>query len=323
MSRIQRWKMSVTGWVDGVLAQIENHEATVTAAITRVRQATARARVQLKRVERDQHALRESLREEEAAVDAWRRRAKAAADEERALECLRRHKASARRLGALRQRLGEHERSHKELSEGMPVSYRDLLSLMMIVSDNTATDLVVETVGFENVNKTMQELGLKNTKVVKYCREILFDLVGINNLSRAEMTLDVFKKATEGGDYTGTWSLGVEDNDVTTPNEMNTLLELVATGKAASLESCLEILGIMAKCQTGGYRIPKYLPSKKVQLQRKTGSLPGVRNDVGIITIRETGERYALSCFTMKAEDNYMAEETIAKVSQAVYEYFS
>jgi phage shock protein A len=119
MSRMQRWKMSVTGWVDGVLAQIENHEATVTASIGRVRQATARARVQLKRVERDQRALRESLREEEAAVDAWRRRAKAAADEEKALECLRRHKGAVRRAAALRHRLEEHERSHKELSEGI------------------------------------------------------------------------------------------------------------------------------------------------------------------------------------------------------------
>jgi phage shock protein A len=119
MSRMQRWKMSVTGWVDGVLAQIENHEATVTAAISRVRQATARARVQLKRVERDQGALRESLREEEAAVEAWRRRAKAAEDEEKALECLRRHKAARRRVAALRHRLDEHERSHKELSEGI------------------------------------------------------------------------------------------------------------------------------------------------------------------------------------------------------------
>ena len=50
MSRMQRWKMSVTGWVDGVLAQIENHEATVSSAIDRVRQSSARARVQLKRL---------------------------------------------------------------------------------------------------------------------------------------------------------------------------------------------------------------------------------------------------------------------------------
>lgn len=210
----------------------------------------------------------------------------------------------------------------KELTEGLPVSYSDLLSLMMMISDNTATDLIVETVGFENINVTMMELGLKNTKVVKYCRQILFDLVGINNLSIKEMTLDVFKKASEGGEYTGTWSLRVEDNDITTPNEMNALLELVANGKAASMESCQEILGIMAKCQTGDYRIPKYLPQKKVLLQRKTGSLPGIRNDVGIITIKETSERYVLACFMMDAEDNYMAEETIAKVSHAVFEYF-
>ena len=61
MSRMRRWKMSVTSWVDGVLAQIENHEATVSSAISRVRQSAARARVQVKRVERDQRELRVAL----------------------------------------------------------------------------------------------------------------------------------------------------------------------------------------------------------------------------------------------------------------------
>ena len=121
MKRMHRWKMSVTGWVDGVLAQIENHEATVSSAIGRVRQSSARARVQLKRVERDQRILRESLVAEEAATHAWRRRAKDAEDQEQALECLRRHKASVQRVRALQQRLDEHERSHRELSEGIRV----------------------------------------------------------------------------------------------------------------------------------------------------------------------------------------------------------
>lgn len=111
--------MSVTSWVDGALAQIENHEATVSSAIGRVRQSAARARVQLKRVERDQRELRETLAREEAAVDAWRRRAKEAEDEEKALECLRRHKVSERRVSHLRHRLKEHERTHKELSDGI------------------------------------------------------------------------------------------------------------------------------------------------------------------------------------------------------------
>jgi phage shock protein A len=113
--------MSVTSWVDGMLAQVENHEAAVSSAIGRVRQSTARARVQLKRVERDQQALRDTLLEEEEAIDAWRRRAKSAEDQGVALECLRRHKAAERRVLRLRQRLDEHERCHKELSDGIRV----------------------------------------------------------------------------------------------------------------------------------------------------------------------------------------------------------
>jgi phage shock protein A len=121
MNRMKRWTMSMTSWVDGVLAQVENHEAAVSLAIGRVRQSAARARVQLKRVERDQQTLRDTLAREEAAVDAWRRRAKAAGNEDAALECMRRYKASGRRVAQLQQRLAEHERSHKELSEGVRV----------------------------------------------------------------------------------------------------------------------------------------------------------------------------------------------------------
>lgn len=211
----------------------------------------------------------------------------------------------------------------KELTEGMPVSYRDLLHLMMMVSDNTATDLIASKVGFDNVNAAMRELGLKKTAVTKYCREILFDLVGINDLGIKEMTLDIFKEAAEFGDYTGSWSLGVEDNDVSTPDDMTKLLGWIVEGKAASRKSCNEILTIMGKCQTGTYRIPKYLPGKAVVLQRKTGSLPGIRNDVGVVTIKATGEKYAITCFTKEANDVYAAEEAIAQVSLKAYDYFT
>ncbi len=211
----------------------------------------------------------------------------------------------------------------KELSEGLSVSLRDLISLMMMVSDNTATDLIAGRVGFDNVNKTLDELGLHRTRVAKYCREILFDLVGVNDIPLEEMTIDLFDELSEAGEYGGSWSLGVEDNDITTPNEMTRLLELIVNGEAAGRESCDEILGIMEKCQTGQYRIPKYLPKKEVMLQRKTGSLPGIRNDVAVVTVKPSGEKYVISCFTMDAEDVYEAEETIATVSREVYDYFT
>jgi beta-lactamase class A len=210
----------------------------------------------------------------------------------------------------------------KELSEGMEVTYRDLLSLMMIVSDNTATDVMLSKVGFDNINSMLDKFGLRKTRVVKYCRDILFDLIDLNHIQSDERTIDLFREVAQGAEYKGSWSLGVRDNDVTTPKEMTQLLELIFVGQAASRSSCDSILEIMEKCQTGQYRIPKYLPSSKIKMLRKTGSLPGIRNDVGIIKL-SSEEHYVLSCFSMGASDVYNAEETIAQVSRNVFDYFS
>ena len=211
----------------------------------------------------------------------------------------------------------------KELSEGLEISYSDLLELMMVLSDNTATDLVVERVGKERVNATLRELGLEKTLVVADCRDVLFDLVGLSHLPDEEKTIASFNEKARGARMGGTWSLGVEENDVTTPDEMLRLLEMIVDGEAASRESCDAILEIMGKCQTGIYRISKYLPREEIEFAHKTGSLPGVRNDVGIVTHLKTGQRYVICCFTKDAEDVYSAEEVIARVSEVAYDYFT
>jgi len=211
----------------------------------------------------------------------------------------------------------------KELSEGLELTYGDLLRLMMILSDNTATDLVVERVGKDRGNATLRSLGLEDTKVVADCRDILFDLIDLDDLPDDEKTLALFNEKARGATLGGTWSLGVEDNDVTTPDEMLRLLEMIVEGEAASRESCDEIMEIMSKCQTGGNRVSKYLPREEIEFAHKTGSLPGVRNDVGLVTIRATGERYLISCFTKGEADVYAAEEAIAVASKGVYEYFA
>jgi beta-lactamase class A len=199
----------------------------------------------------------------------------------------------------------------------------DLSRLMMILSDNTATDMIVERVGKENVNATMRRLGLNKTLVVADCRDLLFDLVGENSLPDEEKTLDRYLQLAKAGANKGSWSLGTERNDVSTPLEMNKLLELIVEGQAAGRAGCDAILATMEKCQTGEYRVPKYLPAEKVKMNRKTGSLPGIRNDVGVITVLATGERYCISFFSKGAQDVYAAEEAIARVSRSVYQYFT
>lgn len=211
----------------------------------------------------------------------------------------------------------------KVLSEGLTLSIRDLIELMMVLSDNTATDLLTERVGLDNVNATLRDLGLGKTRVVADCRDILFDLIGLDDVPDGEKTLNLYSE--KAGQSTGgaSWSLGIEDNDVTTPDEMTRLLEMIVRGKAASRESCDAILDTMRHCQTGGYRIPKYLPRSELTLARKTGSLPGIRNDCAVITFRESGETYILSCFTREAKDVYASEQVIADVSKHVYDYFA
>ncbi|MCW3991273.1 MAG: class A beta-lactamase-related serine hydrolase, partial [Candidatus Bathyarchaeota archaeon] len=199
---------------------------------------------------------------------------------------------------------------------------RDLVELMMIVSDNTATDLIVEKVGMEKVNTTLRRLGLERTRVAADCRDILFDLIGLDDLPDEEKTVGLFNERARSAPRGGTWSLGVEENDVTTPHEMLRLLEMIVEGEAASRESCDAILEAMGRCQTGGYRIPKYLP-QGVEVAHKTGSLPGIRNDAGVVTLPDGGGRYILSCFTKGAVDNFAAEEVIARVSKEVYEHFT
>jgi beta-lactamase class A len=211
----------------------------------------------------------------------------------------------------------------KELSPGLSVSLLDLAALMMIVSDNTATDLVVEKVGKENINATLQRLGLERTVVVVDCRDVLFDLVDLNDLPDEEKNISLFEAKARETSIGGSWSLGVEENNVATATEMLRLLEMIVDGRAVSRQSCDAILETMRRCQTGGYRITKYLPLDRVEFAHKTGSLPGIRNDAGIVTLIDSGERYIISCFTRKAADNFAAEETIAQVSKGVYDYFT
>lgn len=211
----------------------------------------------------------------------------------------------------------------KELSSGLSISLQDLTELMMIVSDNTATDLIIEKLGMDKINEALRQLGLMKTVLVADCRDILFDLIDLDHLSDEEKTLSLFKEKDRMLKRKGTWSLGVAKNNVTTPNEMLQLLKMIVDGTAANPDSCDAILGTMGRCQTGGYRISKYLPQEKVEVAHKTGSLPGIRNDVGIVTLLSSNDRYIISCLTKEASDNIAAEELIANISKKVFDRFS
>ncbi|MEO1171747.1 MAG: PspA/IM30 family protein [Myxococcota bacterium] len=118
MNRWKRWSVSIRTRLDDVIGQIENHEAVVDEVIRDVHRAAARARVQLRRVQRDGSSLRTRLADERRTAREWRDRAARldSEDESRALECLRRAKRAERSATELEQRRDEHERAEKQLT---------------------------------------------------------------------------------------------------------------------------------------------------------------------------------------------------------------
>lgn len=209
----------------------------------------------------------------------------------------------------------------RELSPGLEMKVRDYITLMMVLSDNTAADMLLSLVGIENVDRNFRRLGFEKTKVVASCGDMLYDLAGLGDLKPEERSLKVYTERRKFNPSSR--ALGVEDNDVTTPSEMMGLLELIFRGKALSRASCDAILETMKKCQTGSNRIPKHLPTEKVEMARKTGSLSGIVNDVGIIYLREKGEQYILCALTKGLAKSSEGEEAIAKVSKIVYDHFT
>ena len=118
MQTIRLWTAALVSRVDGMVSRIENHESLAQTAIRDVRQAAARASVQLRRVRRDGECQRRRLGELREAQASWRDRARRKADEDEttALECLRRSQQAARRAAALEARLRDHERIERQLA---------------------------------------------------------------------------------------------------------------------------------------------------------------------------------------------------------------
>ena len=175
--------------------------------------------------------------------------------------------------------------------DDVDLSLRDLAYLMMSVSDNTATDVIMRLVGLDPINATLAELGLENTRVEGDCRELLGTFEEDVGFGRADMPLSKMDP-----DALRRWrALDPERTTRTTPREMTALLTKIWRDDAAPAAACAEIRRIMA-LQVWPHRLTSGFPSG-VTLAAKTGTLPGLRNEAGVVTYAD-GSRYAVAVFT-------------------------
>jgi beta-lactamase class A len=143
-----------------------------------------------------------------------------------------------------------------DLADGLRLSLRDAVTLMMTVSDNTATNMVLDHLSTDAVNARMESLGLKQTRIMRR--------VGGGGVSR-EGQIEANKR----------FGLGR-----TTPREMATLVERLERGEVVSPEVSKEMVELLKREQTTNgiwrnlWRVPK---------ATKSGSLDALRSNVGLI----------------------------------------
>lgn len=172
------------------------------------------------------------------------------------------------------------------MHSGIQVTLGDLLYLMMSISDNTATNYLIDLAGMEEVNSVMQAIGMTDSVLARKMAGREADNPLLENWATA---LDYARSITA-------------------------LLE----GTAASQASCDAMLAILEK-QQNNRRIGRHAPAGEgYRWGSKTGSLDGVCNDVGFITTQQG--TLAIAVFTEAIPDQITGERIIADITKAALE---
>lgn len=173
----------------------------------------------------------------------------------------------------------------RELSDGLKLPVIDLVHLMIVVSDNTATNLILDRFTADAVNEYLDKLGLKQTRSM---RKILGDGKDLKPNPSG------WSKA---GQMTENKRFGIGS---TTPREMVMLLEMLENGRVVSPAASKEMLAIL-KRQQDRAGIARKLGALAVA--NKTGALDRLRSDVGIVYSPHGRIAMAITCDDMPATD--------------------
>ncbi len=171
-----------------------------------------------------------------------------------------------------------------ELHEGTPLTLLDLATLMIVVSDNTATNLLMDRLETKKIQAMIGSLGLSHTV-----------------LGRKMMVAPDAPPA-----------------NFTTPLETFLLFKKLLIGELLSQENTQLAIDILFR-QQYNEKIPALLP-KDVKVGHKTGEITGIRHDCGII--RSQDQDLILCLFTKDISDEWRTDRVLAELSRALYEHY-
>ncbi len=168
------------------------------------------------------------------------------------------------------------------LHDGIRLTLEDLCVLMIILSDNTAANILIKKLGMENINHTAAAAGLEKTRV----NRLLFD---------------------EAAEAAGR-------SNCIAPREIARLFRLMWQGRLVSEAASREMLEIL-KLQQINHKMPSMLP-EDVCVAHKTGEDEGITHDAGIVY----AARPFILCFASSGTDVVETEQFIRTTARMIYD---
>lgn len=218
---------------------------------------------------------------------------------------------------------------------GVALSVRNLLEIMLRISDNSATDILLRTAGGASaVNARLAAIGVTGIRADRPTVGLIADYIGVKNLPSDDVPIAEFgrlsKAVSDSGRTAALVAFAADPRDTSTPEGMAVLLEKIWRRQAVSAASGDLLLDIMYRCITGAERIKGMLPPD-TRVAHKTGSLApseairGGRtvNDVGIIDLPAGAGHLITVAFVKNAADAVRGERVIAQIARAAYDYFT
>jgi beta-lactamase class A len=211
---------------------------------------------------------------------------------------------------------------------GVALSVRNMLELMMLISDNSATDICLRLAGGgKAVTERMRELGITGIDVNRSTARLISDWIGVKALPpenewHPQLFRDIFARVPPEARKRAAEHFDRDKRDTSTPEAMRTILERIYAKDLLVPESAELLLDIMRRCQTGEQRLKGMLPIGTV-VAHKTGTIGGTTNDVGIITLPDQGGHVAIAVFVKSSSKGVSdRERAIADIARAVHDFF-
>lgn len=226
-------------------------------------------------------------------------------------------------------RAGNSPLAERARNRPVTVTVDSLLWLMIGVSDNSATDVLLGMAGGpREVTRRLRELGIETIDVDRSEARTFADLAGIpDTVPESELSRTAFfrkrDRLPEGHRRAARERYGEDPRDTATPDGMAELLRVWFLGGALAPGSREVLLNYMTRSRSGPRRMRGLLPPG-TPVAHKTGTLAGAVNDVGLVTLPDGAGHLIIAAFVNTLNHTtWRRERTIAEVTRLLHDHFA